>query len=178
MSCQSCNRIAYLRAAVQTIQQVCLTGPPQPCDDVAEIQWLAIRIRDCDVQDVFECFLRTDFRFANLLFQILIVTNDSLTRFVVAVIACIVSISHRRRRRCLLVRVLIVDVKLVGVTIYHFANILEGLRGCCRSGWVFVLSWAKNVNNCFHRAVSGQRHMLKDWQIVFRGKSNETTFVS
>lgn len=166
------SSITHLRTTVQAVKQVSLTRTSKPGDDVGEIKWFAVGVRDRNVQNVFERLSRADFRAVDLLLQVLVVADNLLHAVVVVVVIVgVVSVAKRRGWRCLLVVVLIVDIKLVSFAVYHFVDVLHRLRRSRRCRRVFVLSRSEDVNDGFHGTDAWQGHVLENRQVVFGGIS-------
>lgn len=147
-----------------------MTRTSKPSDDVGEIEWFAVGVGDCNIQNVFERLSRADFRSVDLLLQVLVIADNLLHAVVVVmVIVGVVSVSEWRRGRRLLVVVLIVDIKLVSFAVYHFVDVLHRLRRGSRCRGVFVLSRSENVDYGFHGTDAWQGHVLENRQVVLGG---------
>lgn len=161
------SRVSHLWTSVQAVQKMRLAGAPHAGDDVRQVQRLAVRISDRDVEHVLDRLPRADLRLAELLLQVLVVTDDALHRFVVvAVVVYIVGVAQRRWWRRLLIRVLVVDIKFISFAIYHFVKVLHGLRRCGGRRRILVLSRAENIDDGLHRAMPRERNVVEHRKVV------------
>ena len=71
------------------------TRPSQSADDVCQVQRFSIWISNRDVENVFDRFFGADFRFANFLLHIFIISDDPRHWLVVVMVVCVVGVAER-----------------------------------------------------------------------------------